>query len=189
MTFDQYAYAFEDGVDDVTREILIAIPGRWGRMPPLSRAVVVEACKLMQQKNLLATGLNQAEAGRTIGLIGGTKLGSHCTDLAFAATLKEGVTLASPAIFGYTLANIPLAETANHFSLIGPVYAVIDHAEPLQKAREEARRLLKTQKDLDLMLACSFDSYYHKEEKEQISITFTLIDKNDVTDQQHPVCA
>jgi hypothetical protein len=189
MTIDQYTYAFEDGVDDTTREILITVPGRWGRMPPLSRAVVVEAGKLLRQKNLLTEGLNQAEAGRTIGLIGGTRLGSHTTDLAFAATLKEDVTLASPAIFGYTLANIPLAETANQFGLIGPVYAVIDHAEPLQKAREEARRLLKTQKNLDLMLACSFDSYYHKEEKEQLSVTFTLIDKNDVTDQQHPVCA
>lgn len=179
MSIDRYAYAFNDGVDDSIRKILITVPGRWGRMPPLSRAVVIEAGKLLQQKNLLTTSLNQAEAGRTIGLIGGTRLGSHTTDLAFAATLKEDVSLASPAIFGYTLANIPLAEAANHFGLIGPVYAIIEHAEPFQKAREEARRLLKAQRDLDLMLACSFDSYYNKEEKEQLSVTFTLITKND----------
>ncbi len=179
MTTDTFIYAFADQVDKKVEDILVTIPSRWGRMPPLSRAVVVEAGKTLQQNNILPSGSNRDEARKTIGLIGGTRYGSLTTDLAFTETLKNNIALASPAIFGYTLANIPLAEAANQFNLTGPVYAVIDHKNPFTKASKEARRLLATQNNLDLMLACEFDSYYHKDKREQLSVTFTLIGKND----------
>ncbi len=177
MKVDNYIYAFEEVVDDEIKDLLMTIPGRWGRMPPLSRAVVVEAAKLLKSHNLLHSGINQAEKGKNIGLIGGTRCGSHTTDLAFAETFKDDVALASPAIFGYTLANIPLAEAANHFGLTGPVYAVVDPADPFKKALEQANRILETQNNLDLMLACAFDSTYHKGAREQLTVTFTLVDR------------
>lgn len=175
MTVDRFAYAFAEEVDKDIQDLLVNIPARWGRMPPLSRAVVVETGKFLRQHNLLTSNINLAKTGKTVGLIGGTRWGCHTTDLSFATTMKEDVMFASPAIFGYTLANIPLAEAANQFGLIGPVYAIIDKGDPLQKATNEARRILATQKDLDLMLACSFDSYYLGEEREQLSVTFTLL--------------
>ncbi len=50
MKVDNYIYAFDEVVADELKDLLITIPGRWGRMPPLSRAVVVEAAKLLKSK-------------------------------------------------------------------------------------------------------------------------------------------
>ncbi len=55
----------------------------------------------------------------------------------------------------------------------------VEANDPMQKASEEAGRLLTTHKELDLMLACAFDSCSDNEDKEQLSVTFTLVDKND----------
>lgn len=177
MITDNYTYAFKEVVDEELKDLLIKIPGRWGRMPPISRALVLETAKLLKRNNLLSSNPNQAENGKTIGLIGGTRWGSLTTDLAFATTYKDDVALASPAIFGYTLANIPLAEAANHFGLTGPVYGLVTRDDPLQMACDEATRLLKTHQDLDLMLACGFDSNYHTKDREQLSVTFTIVDR------------
>lgn len=174
-----FSYAFDETAGPAVKDILLTIPSRWGRMPPLSRAVVVEAGKLLQHHNLLLEGAHQAKAGRTIGLIGGSRWGSFSTDRTFAETMEDDIAFASPAVFGYTLANIPLAEAANHFGLIGPVYAIIDHQDPMKKAIDTARRLLHAQKDLDIMLACEFDAYYRANNREQISVTFTIVGNHD----------
>jgi len=81
-----------------------------------------------------------------------------------------------PALFGYTLANIPLAEAANHFGLIGPVYAIIDENNPFQSAIEECRRTFNQLKNIDLMLACHFDHLRPNTNTQQLRITFAIID-------------
>ncbi len=115
-----------------------------------------------------------------MGLIGGTKRGSLHTDRAFITTMADGPGLASPALFGYTLPNIPLAEAAGVFGLVGPVYAVFDEDNPLKCAEDEARRLLtmQKQKDLTLMLACEFDHYSDDKGKDVLSVTLTVVEHN-----------
>ena len=170
-----FDYAFQQIPDAETMAVLGDIPGRWGRMPPLSRAVVVEAGRVLKNSALLKSGRSLSEAGITAGLIGGTSKGSFAADMNFAATLTRGPKLASPTIFGYTLPNIPLAEAANHYGLRGPVYAVFDSDNPLDIAVQEAKRLLCMQKDLSLMLACEFDHFDHGGQGEQLSVIFTLV--------------
>jgi hypothetical protein len=170
-----FDYAFQQIPDAETAAILGDIPDRWGRMPPLSRAVVVEAGRVLKNRALLKSGRRLTEAGITAGLIGGTRKGSLATDMEFAATLTRGPDLASPALFGYTLPNIPLAEAANHYGLRGPVYAIFDSENPLSMAVQEAKRLLYIQKDLSLMLACEFDNFDHGGQGEQLSVIFTLV--------------
>ena len=147
-------------------------------MPPLCRCVIVEAGKLLRQHSLLDDGVRKILNGRTAGLIGGTTYGSLTTDLEFAGTIRQNPTLASPALFGYTLANIPVAEAANHFGLTGPVYAVVDQDNPFIAAQNEARRILLSDCHLDFMLACVFDAHYRKDDREQLFVTFTLIERH-----------
>ncbi len=175
--FRQYDYAFMDTPDGNTLAILGTIPSRWGRMPPLSRAMVVETGRFLQESSLLPPR-TAATADRSIGLIGGTARGSLAPDLDFAATLLAGANLASPALFGYTLANVPLAEAANHYHLTGPVYAVIDTKTPLDTAVREAERLIRMQPACAYILACAFDDYLDCDRKERLSLTFTLVQNN-----------
>lgn len=179
MSDDTFAYAFAETADDSVRKILLTIPSRWGRMPPLSRAVVVEAGRKLEQMNLLEMFMPRNRFSPTAGLIGATRWGSHSTDIAFASSMAEDVQFASPAIFGYTLPNIPLAEAANHFGLTGPVYALIETEDPLRAAAHEAQQLLHQQAKLDMMLACEFDAYYDEDDNDTLSVTFTLIKKDD----------
>ncbi|HET98212.1 MAG TPA: hypothetical protein ENN98_05905 [Desulfurivibrio alkaliphilus] len=174
---DYYRYAFcETASPEVTR-LLAATPSRWGRMPPLSRALVVEAGRVLVENGLLAPGEKFSDQGKRVGLIGGTTTGSLATDLEFAATLLTGPNLASPALFGYTLPNIPLSEAANHFGLIGPVYAIFAPESPLVAAEEEAGRWLVSQPELTLMLACAFDSRPMPGQAGQLAITFTIVSR------------
>jgi hypothetical protein len=173
----QYNYAFMDTPDRETVDILGTLPTRWGRMPPLSRAMVVETGRFLKECPIRPQSL-PADANKVIGLIGGTTRGSLAPDLDFAATLLDGVNLASPAIFGYTLANIPLAEAANHFHLTGPVYAVLDAVSPLDAAIQEARRLVRMQPTFHCILACAFDDNPGNDRERRLSLTFTLIDNN-----------
>lgn len=170
-----FDYAFQQIPDPETMAVLSDIPDRWGRMPPLSRAVVVEAGRVLKNSALFKSGRRLTESGITAGLIGGTREGSLATDMKFAATLTRGPGLASPALFGYTLPNIPLSEAANHYGLRGPVYAIFDSENPLGMAVQEAKRLLCMQKDLSLMLACEFDNFDHGGQGEQLSVIFTLV--------------
>jgi hypothetical protein len=176
----QYAYAFMDTPDRETLGILGTLPNRWGRMPPLSRAMVVETGRILQGCSMPAmlTRYEPGDTDRMVGLIGGTSRGSLSPDMDFAATLLEGVSLASPAIFGYTLANIPLAEAANHYHLTGPVYAVIDTVAPLAAAVREAERLVRIQPAFPFILACAFDDDPGNDREERLSLTFTIVYKN-----------
>jgi hypothetical protein len=173
----QYNYAFVDTPDPETLGILGTLPGRWGRMPPLSRAMVVETGRFLKECAMRPQSL-PADTGKMIGLIGGTARGSLAPDLDFAATLLEDVNLASPAIFSYTLANIPLAEAANHYHLTGPVYAVLDAQAPLDAAIREAKRLVRMQPMFHFILACAFDDNPGSDREGRLSLTFTLVENN-----------
>jgi hypothetical protein len=176
----QYTYAFMDTPDRETVDILGVLPTRWGRMPPLSRAMVVETGRFLKECAIRPQSLpaDTKKNNKVIGLIGGTARGSLAPDLDFAATLLDGVNLASPAIFGYTLANIPLAEAANHFHLTGPVYAVLNAVAPLDAAIQEARRLVQMQPTFHFILACAFDDDPGNDRERRLSLTFTLVDNN-----------
>jgi len=171
---DVFAYAFQEIADQETVALLEETPARWGRMPPLARLLVVETGRFLRENKLLAKGRNLAHTGKNVGLIGGTSRGSLTTDLGFAKTLQQGPELASPALFGYTLANIPLAEAANHYGLTGPVYAVIDEDDPFQSACREARHHLATSATTDYILACRFDDLGAGTDQ-PLRITFGLI--------------
>lgn len=179
-----YAYAFQDKPDAETIALIEQLPDRWGRMPPLCRATLVETGRFLQQHGIIAAGRLLNRQGLNVGLIGITSSGSLATDLAFAATLSQGLNQASPALFGYTLANIPLAETANHFGLTGPVYAIIESsANPLQTAILEGKRLLGTQEGISFMLACTFDHIPDLNLSRQITLNLALVYKDD---ENHP---
>ncbi|MFH7319899.1 hypothetical protein ACHHRT_04705 [Desulfurivibrio sp. D14AmB] len=174
---DYYRYAFSETASPEVTQLLGAIPSRWGRMPPLSRALVVEAGRVLVENGLLAPGEKFSDQDKRVGLIGGTATGSLATDLDFAATLLTGPNLASPALFGYTLPNIPLSEAANHFGLIGPVYAIFAAQSPLAAAMEEAGRWLGSQSELTLMLACAFDSQPKPDQAGHLAITFNIVSR------------
>lgn len=176
--FNKFSWALDEEVDDDTAAILGSIPSRWGRMTSLSRAVIVEVGKALQQKGILAPGQRAADLGFNIGLIGGTGRGSLYTDRAFIKSMEQGVGLASPAQFGYTLPNIPLAEAAGQYGLVGPVYAVFDQENPLTIAEQEARRLLVLQKTLSLMLACEFDHFQEDGQGETLHVNLTVIERD-----------
>lgn len=169
-----FPYAFLDTPDAEAISLLIDIPGRWGRMPPLCRAVVVEAGRALKNAGLLKNERNIAAKGENVGLIGATRRGSLSTDLNFSATFSQKTSLASPALFGYTLPNIALAEAASHYGLTGPVYAVFDSNNPLDTAKQEAKRLLQMQQDISLILACEFDHFVHNGQM-QLIVTFTTV--------------
>ncbi len=171
-------WAFEDQPDQHIISLLGNIPGRWGRMSPLSRLLIVETAYLLKEDGIFVRGQRLSETGQKIGLIGGTKRGSLRTDQEFIASMADGPGLASPSLFGYTLPNIPLAEAASFFGLTGPVYAIFDTRNPLEKALDEARRLLLMQKKLTLMLACEFDHYDYRGQQEQLTVTITVVKHN-----------
>ena len=123
----------EPGPEDL--QIIGKLPERWLRMDTMS------------QQAILAVGRALADAGITsfrpeeCGIIGGSRYGSLATDMAYAKSLEDGVTFASPSLFGYTLANISLAEAASQFNVTGPVFCVLDD-QPLKAAKKEAERWL-----------------------------------------------
>lgn len=172
VSFD---YAFKEMPGPEVEALLGSIPTRWGRMSPLSRAVVVEAGRLLRDNEWLACGCRFSEAGKTVGLIGATRTGSLATDIDFANTLADGFLLASPALFGYTLPNIPLAEAANHYGLIGPVYAIFDDHDPAAAAIDEAKRWLAARPDLSSMLACTFDSSGKQHAGTDFIVSFNMV--------------
>lgn len=164
-----------DQPDKEIEDLLGAIPGRWGRMSFLSRLVLVEAAAVLQKDGLLQSGERLPDNGLTGGLIGATSRGSLFTDQAFMKTMENGPGLASPALFGYTLPNIPLAEAAVALGLTGPVYALFEEVKPLECACEEAQRFLNTQSELDFMLACEFDHYVSSQQEDEFTITLTVV--------------
>lgn len=169
-----FSYAFQDIPDDETVALLVNPPSRWGRMGPLSRAVIVEIGRSLAAANMLDQGSGTLSTGLTAGLIGATRQGSLSTDLDFTATLAKGVRRASPALFSSTLANIPLAEAASHFGLTGPVYALFAGVYPLAEARAEAKSWLLNQ-PLSFMLACEFDCLVTKDTSLKLILTCEVV--------------
>ncbi len=153
----QYNWAFQDTPSEELLPVIGRVPARWGRMTPLSRLLVVEVGRLLRAEALLPEGGNCFAGGRQAGLIGCCRRGSLQTDLDFIDSMKRGVGLASPALFGYTLPNTPLAEAAGHYGLVGPVYAVLADRDPLNVAVQEATGILLAMDNLDFMIAGVFD--------------------------------
>lgn len=142
----RYGYINQDLPGDEILAILGELPKRWGRMDEISRLVVVEVGRLLGPGSSRGRG----------GLIGLTSRGSLATDLAYVATLKQGLAVASPTLFSYTLPNIALAEAASHYQLTGPVYAVFAE-DPGAGGEAEARRWLDNDASLDFMVVGAFD--------------------------------
>lgn len=149
-------WAFGDQAAPWVGELLGAVPGRWGRMTPLSRLLLVRTAEYLREQDLWPA-TRFLDQGMRVGLIGATRRGSLATDLQFIDTMRRGAGMASPALFGYTLPNIPLAEVASQFGLTGPVYALFEQEDCLACARREAESLLSEDPTLSFMIACSFD--------------------------------
>jgi hypothetical protein len=142
----RYAYLDQDLPGPEVLAVLGTLPKRWGRMDRLSRLAVVEVGRLPR-------------AGRG-GLIGFTRRGSLATDLAYVATLRQGLALASPTLFSYTLANIALAEAASHYGLTGPVFSIFaENPGGEAEAEAEARCWLADDRSLDFMIVGELDVY------------------------------
>lgn len=173
-----YSYAYQDQVEDGVISIAGGTPARWGRMTTLSRVLIVEVGRLLQKEGIIMGGERCDGKKLCVGLVGGTRRGSLHTDFAFKKSMEAGVGLASPALFGYTLPNIPLAEAAGHYGLTGPVYAIFDDKEPLAAAVEEARQLLYGIEEISLMLACEFDHYIVEDRGELLLVNVQIVTRN-----------
>lgn len=167
-------YAFNDQVEKSLLPFLGSIPKRWGRMDPLSRVLLVEVGRILLEKSIIETGQKCTDRGLCVGLIGATRRGCLYIDYAFKDSMEEG--LPSPALFGYTLPNSPLGEAAGQFGLTGPVYALFAEENPLNRAEEEARKLLFFQPELSFMLACEFE---HRETMQGVELlaNLTIVEK------------
>lgn len=172
-----YKYAYNDQVDRDVLPLIGAPPKRWGRMTTLSRILIVEVGRLLIERGLIRSGQRCSDTDLTVGLVGATRRGCLQTDYDFLATMNDGAGLASPALFGYTLPNIPLAEAAGQFGLTGPVYAIFDTVRPLEKAKLEAKQLLSYHLELSFMLACEFDDFKGQDGGESPLINLTIVEK------------
>ena len=130
-----------EGLDDAARKLFGALPERWGRMGLMGRAALVEVGHALQEEGMLAGDAPSLLPGWSGGLIVGSKRGSLAMDIAYIQTLKDGLGMASPHLFSYTLPNIPLAEAAIQYGLTGPVFCMISDA-PYDDALQEARQWL-----------------------------------------------
>jgi len=160
MTLDRFAYLEAEQLGPEELTILRTVPKRWGRMDRLSRLAIVEVGRALIDAGLRRPGVVSQESLSRTGLVAATRRGSLATDLAYAKTMDQGLGLASPLLFSYTLANIALAEAASHFGIKGPVYALYSEKSPLTAARREAERWLKTDRDIAVMVAGEIDCYW-----------------------------
>lgn len=176
---DGFTYAFLEEAGVEVEALIGTIPTRWGRMSPLSRAVVVEAGRMLSANGSLRRDERFSQLGKTVGLIGATRTGSLATDRAFVDTLAAGFLMASPALFGYTLPNIPLAEAANQYGLTGPVYALFPDHAPLAAAVKEAQRWFAVRPDLFAMLVCAFDCGGEHGQAADLTVSFDMVSRND----------
>lgn len=144
---------------DSLLKIIGNYPPRWGRMDQISRLAVIEIGKILGTADLLLVQEHKVPESWLIGLIAGTRRGSLMTDLDFIASHKYDLALASPALFGYTLPNIALAEAASHYGLRGPVYSILSDSHPAQLAQQEADNLLKMQNHLSAVIWGTLDCF------------------------------
>ncbi len=137
--------AADDHLPAAVMEITGELPKRWGRMDLASRVALVAVGRLLRAEGLLS-GF-RVGSDKCIGLVVATDDGCMITDLEFSRLIGAGET--SPMLFGYTLANIPLAEAASHYGLTGPVYAVYGDATA---AANQAAGWLKPSGPAELMI-------------------------------------
>lgn len=130
--------------------LLGEVPKRWGRMDLASRTALVAVAALLRDSGIPVS--RGPDDGPCIGLVVATNNGCLATDVAFSRTIADGA--ASPMLFGYTLANIPLAEAASHCGLTGPVYAVYGTAA---RARAEAAGWLAPAGPAAMMITGTID--------------------------------
>lgn len=168
-------WALTGELDKPRAQLLGKLPGRWGRMTPMSRLMIFEVGSLLQRNGIVSSHSMRVEESVTIGIVGATNRGCLHTDEAFLDTMNLGPGLASPALFGYTLPNIALAEAASHYGLVGPVYALFDEVQPLATAVLEAQLLLAAQESLERMIACEFDHYSHQDGSAKFNVKLKLI--------------
>jgi 3-oxoacyl-(acyl-carrier-protein) synthase len=169
-------YWCENSPDQELLSIIGTIPKRWGRMDHISRIAVVEIGRILCDAGLLEENW-QLSSKKRVGLVVGTERGSLSTDLAFCRDLRQEEATASPLLFSYTLANIPLAEAASHYQITGPVYSMYSET-PFASALAEAKRWLNCDKNMSLMIAGVLDVYPLDEQKKpncKITSDFTII--------------
>ncbi len=131
-------------------------PKRWGRMDAMSRLAVLYVGQALQTAGLLEKETGKVVKDKIVGLVAGTQYGCLVTDLDFIETLNEGIAMASPLLFSYTLPNTALAEAATQFGLTGPVYAIFnEHA--YEEAQKEAQRWLLDKLGPNIMVAGELD--------------------------------
>jgi hypothetical protein len=63
-----YGYAFNDQVDAAVIPLIGEIPKRWGRMNPMSRALIVEVGRLLLDIKSLAAGRNVLPSEKPLAL-------------------------------------------------------------------------------------------------------------------------
>ena len=178
QTTQENLWALTGRLDPAQAEILGELPGRWGRMTPLCRLLIYKVGCLLRAEAVTRHSATCLQGGVVAGLIGATCRGSLHTDLAFMNSMNQGPGLASPALFGYTLPNSPLAEAATHYGLVGPVYAIFETENPLERSRQEAQLLLAESADLHMMICCAFDHYTKKDGSEILAANLQLLRKN-----------
>ncbi len=142
------------------------LPDRWLRMDTMSQHAVLEVGRALHDAKM------RDFPPECCGLIAGSKHGSLATDLTFKQTLQDGVAFASPALFGYTLANISLAEAASQYKITGPVFCVLD-TEPLKAAQQEAKRWLRFMPPNSFVIYGELD-VIPAGDSEQITATFYI---------------
>ena len=152
------------------------MPQRWGRMDQLSRLAVETVGRVLEESGLLQPATAKVDPATVVGLIAATRYGSLATDLEYCRSLAEGFDLASPALFGYTLPNIGLAEAAGQFGLTGPVYAIFSVASSAV-AEAEAKRWLSMGAAPTAMLAGVIDVPPDNDPRAIIA-NFTLLRKS-----------
>ncbi len=150
------------------------LPERWGRMDQMSRTLLVEIGLILLEAGLITENRTTLEPDWTGGLIIGSRRGSLAVDLEFGRTVTAGPGMASPHLFGYTLANIAPAEAAIRYRLTGPVFSLIDE-NPFERARAEAEQWLAgLPAGRGLMIAGALDVLPGADTSE-VSKNFTLL--------------
>jgi len=145
--------------DEQILQFIGDFPGRWGRMDKISRLTVIEVGKILGSAGLIAGRRHLLPDTFRIGLVVGSRRGSLGSDLAFMASMQEDFRMASPALFGYTLPSISLAEAACHFGLRGPVYSLLHYDQAGQQAEREAEFWLFADQGLNAMIWGNVDCY------------------------------
>ncbi len=159
-------------LNNTNRKILGTIPDRWGRMNSLSQAALLEIGRLLRNDDLLDKNHKIAVKNHA-GLIVGSRYGSLNTDLEYGQTVAAGPEFTSPALFGYTLPNIPLAEAAIHYNLTGPVFSLFSE-DPAAEAIKVSKEWLKdASTNCGLIIAGSLDTLQLNNET-TISTKFTI---------------